>query len=229
MDALPWYSGTTATRMKENTMPSPLRERRRLLLRDEILQAAGGLLNEKGYAAMSMDELASRVGISKPTLYSHFAAKEDLIIAAVLHWFDRIEQAVQADATPRSPLDQLTFVLRTVVQMQIDDGALAPRPWAPEIFQVLGQRQEVLVRLQSIGASVNELVCAGIRCGEMRADLDPAVVVRAFFALSNTLNSPVAKLVGPLNACAPIEQTPLNPAHVADTLAIIFANGVRAG
>jgi AcrR family transcriptional regulator len=56
-------------------MTVPLRERRRQLLRDEILQAAAALLNEKGYAAMSMDELAGRAGISKPTLYGYVREK----------------------------------------------------------------------------------------------------------------------------------------------------------
>ena len=53
-------------------MTVSLRERRRQLLYDEILTAVGELLGEKGYSAMSMDELAARVGISKPTLYSIF-------------------------------------------------------------------------------------------------------------------------------------------------------------
>lgn len=62
-----------------------------------------------------MDELAGRVGISKPTLYSQFATKEDLIIAAVMYWFDRVEQIIASDQTPRTPLQQLCFILRTAV------------------------------------------------------------------------------------------------------------------
>src|SRR5689334_10862227 len=133
-------------------MTTTLRERRRQLLRDEILQAAGALMHEKGYAAMSMDELASQVGISKPTLYSHFTTKEDLVVAAVSYWFDRVSEAVTADPTPRSPLQQLAFILRTVVQIQIDRDALSPRPWAPEVFQLLCQHAEVRERLDRIDA-----------------------------------------------------------------------------
>lgn len=209
-------------------MAVSLRERRRKQLRDEILQAAGALLNEKGYAAMSMDELASRIGISKPTLYSHFTTKEDLIVAAIMSWFDRIEEMVQSDATPRKPLQQLTFVLRTVVRIQIDAGMLAPRPWAPEIFHLLRQRGEVHARLQQFGVAVADLVQAGIRSGEINALLDPDVVVRAFFALSNTLNSPFGKLAGSCEPGAQLLANPVNPAAVADTLALMFENGVRA-
>src|SRR5512138_107913 len=102
-----------------------LRERRRQMLREEILLAAGALMHEKGYAAMSMDELASQVGISKPTLYSHFTTKEELVVAAVTFWFDRVSELVAADTTPRTPLQQLGFIIRTVVQIQVDRGALS--------------------------------------------------------------------------------------------------------
>lgn len=209
-------------------MTVPLRERRRQLLRDEILQAAGALLNEKGYAAMSMDELASRAGISKPTLYQLFATKEDLILAAVIHWFDQVEQVVASDPTPRTPLQRLLFTLRTVVQMHVEDGVLAPRPWAPEIFQIIRGREEVLERLRQVDAAVVELVAMGIEAGEIDARLDPATVARAFFALVNTLHSPFAKLIQPLDPAGPANCLLIRPDAAADTLAAIFENGVRA-
>lgn len=208
-------------------MTTPLRERRRRLLRDEILQAANMLLNEKGYAAMSMDELASCAGISKPTLYSHFTNKEDLILAAVMGWFDQMELAVKSDPTPRTPLQELTFVLRTVVQLQIDNGALSPRPWSPELFQVIRHRQEVVARLHQVTIGISDLVKAAMQSGEINARLDPGTIVRVFFSLIHTLNSPFFKphLIDSAISSGP---TALNPAIVADTLATIFEQGVRA-
>ena len=198
-------------------MTTPLRERRRQMLRDEILQAAGTLMHEKGYAAMSMDELASQVGISKPTLYSHFTTKEDLVVAAVSYWFDRVTEAVTADATPRSPLQQLAFILRTVVQLQVDRGALSPRPWAPELFQLLCQHPRVRDRLDQIHESVQRLVHEARAGGELNPALDPVVIVRVFFTLLHTLKAPMLFEVGQPE-----------PSAVADTLATIFERGVRA-
>ena len=115
-------------------MASSLRERRRQLLYDEILIAAGELLREKGHSAMSMDELAARVGISKPTLYSLFPTKEDLLVETVIRNMDRVAAVIQADQTPRSPLQQLLFILRTVIELQMSKGALTPRPWSPTSY-----------------------------------------------------------------------------------------------
>jgi AcrR family transcriptional regulator len=52
------------------------RERERL-----IMQSAEEIVLEKGLHSVSMDEIAARVGISKGTLYLHFAKKEDLFLA----------------------------------------------------------------------------------------------------------------------------------------------------
>jgi AcrR family transcriptional regulator len=51
-------------------------ERRRAVTRREILSAAWDLCHEQGLAALSLRELAGRVGMKAPSLYSYFASKE---------------------------------------------------------------------------------------------------------------------------------------------------------
>ena len=54
------------------------RERRRLQLRDEILDVALGLFAEKGFQAVAMQEVADRAEVGVGTLYNFFSSKEDL-------------------------------------------------------------------------------------------------------------------------------------------------------
>jgi len=171
-------------------MTISLRERRRQLLYDEILTAVGEMLSEKGYSAMSMDELAARVGISKPTLYSIFPTKEDLLVETVVHGMDRVTAVIQADQTQRSPLQQLMFILRTVIQMQVSKGALTPRPWSPEVFQLVCMREEVVERMRANEAVLADLVRQGIASGEINLALDPVLILRAFYAILNALHLP---------------------------------------
>ena len=49
--------------------------------RAQIIQAAGTLFLEAGYGATSMDAIAAKAGVSKRTVYAHFANKEALFIA----------------------------------------------------------------------------------------------------------------------------------------------------
>ena len=51
-------------------------ERRRSRTRDEIVEEAWALCREQGLAQLSLRELAARVGLRAPSLYSYFAAKD---------------------------------------------------------------------------------------------------------------------------------------------------------
>jgi AcrR family transcriptional regulator len=63
--------------------PSPLRQRRKQARPQELLDAALELFVEKGYSATRSDEVASRAGVSKGTLYLYFPSKEELFKAVV--------------------------------------------------------------------------------------------------------------------------------------------------
>ncbi|MGZ6812033.1 MAG: helix-turn-helix domain-containing protein, partial [Blastococcus sp.] len=50
---------------------------------EAILDAARAELAERGYARMSIDAVAARAGVSKPTVYLRHATKADLATAAI--------------------------------------------------------------------------------------------------------------------------------------------------
>jgi AcrR family transcriptional regulator len=48
-----------------------------------MLAAAHALFAERGFAAVTMDEVAARVGVTKPLLYTYFGNKERLYLACL--------------------------------------------------------------------------------------------------------------------------------------------------
>jgi AcrR family transcriptional regulator len=50
---------------------------------EQTLNAAHGLFAERGYAAVTMEEIAAEVGVTKPLLYNYFGNKERLYIACM--------------------------------------------------------------------------------------------------------------------------------------------------
>jgi AcrR family transcriptional regulator len=75
---------------------------RRSNRRDEILRAAGDLFHSRGYAGVTLDQIAAVLGISGPAIYRHFAGKQALLIAAVDEAVSLLERAVAgADAGDR--------------------------------------------------------------------------------------------------------------------------------
>ncbi|MDX2175708.1 MAG: TetR/AcrR family transcriptional regulator [Candidatus Sumerlaeia bacterium] len=62
-------------------MSSAARKEREFHQREQaIIQAARDLLLAEGYLGLTMDRVAELVEYSKPTVYAHFASKEDLIL-----------------------------------------------------------------------------------------------------------------------------------------------------
>jgi AcrR family transcriptional regulator len=63
--------------------PLPLRQRRKQDRPQELLNAALELFAQKGFSATRSEEVASRAGVSKGTLYLYFPSKEELFKAVV--------------------------------------------------------------------------------------------------------------------------------------------------
>lgn len=197
-------------------MASTLRERRRQMLRDEILEASQALIAERGYAAMSMEELAARVGVSKPTLYSQFSTKEELVMAMASQVMEQLfSVAVDDGSTGRSPLDRLTDLLRTGLQVQLDRRVMAMQLWMPEIVHMMKAHQQHLEHICKIDAVVVDLVRQAIAGGEVDPRLGEASVVRAFYALFMSPNFGRLSIIGPASP----ETTP-------DALVTIFRRGI---
>ena len=54
-------------------------------LKDRIINQAGDLFMKHGVKRISMDEIASKLGISKRTIYQNFEDKEDLLLQYIRH------------------------------------------------------------------------------------------------------------------------------------------------
>lgn len=59
-----------------------------------IMEAATSLFLTQGYLGTSMDEVAAKAAVSKHTVYSHFADKEQLFSAIILATTDQIDEPV---------------------------------------------------------------------------------------------------------------------------------------
>ncbi len=72
----------------------------------QIYHAASNLFLEHGYDGVSMDLVAERAGVSKQTVYSHFASKETLF-SACIRYKCADHELDDADLDPSLPVDQV--------------------------------------------------------------------------------------------------------------------------
>ena len=65
-------------------------------MRDRILAVAGRLFAERGYDQTSVRDIAAELGIANPSLYHHFASKNELLEELLREPLARVQQAVLA-------------------------------------------------------------------------------------------------------------------------------------
>jgi AcrR family transcriptional regulator len=98
----------------------------RELLRETLLDAARELLGERGWARVTMAEVAARAGVSRQTLYNTFGSRDELAQALVLREQERmlggVEDTIRAHED--DPVCALAAALRWFLELAADDPAL---------------------------------------------------------------------------------------------------------
>ena len=159
--------------------PPTLRERQRQLREGAILDAAHELMAEQGYADMSMDALAVRVGVSKATLYQHFPSKEELAIDVIIRLMRRGEECVYSLDPSAPAISRLEESLRQGIERRAALWAarLTLLPTSVRCHPRYQAQQERLV------TAFSTLVDAAKAEGDIAPELPTAVIVRLLFCL----------------------------------------------
>jgi AcrR family transcriptional regulator len=89
--------------------------------RDQLLDVGRELFAEKGFDAVSVEQIASRAGVSKPVVYEHFGGKEGLYAVLVdremRSLLDRITSALVGER-PRAKLEQAADAFLSYIEEQ---------------------------------------------------------------------------------------------------------------
>jgi AcrR family transcriptional regulator len=156
-----------------------LKDRQRQMRETAILEAAHRLLAEKGYQGMTMDDLATRVGIAKGSLYQHFKSKEELIGVALVSFMDRISNYIETLPTSQPAIERIKLTTRKALLLRFQDGF-------PDILGVKSIVKESLTCHPACRASTERLVVAlaGLfdlakKQGDVASDIPTALLVHA--------------------------------------------------
>jgi AcrR family transcriptional regulator len=143
-------------------------EEHRRAVHDVTLDATAALVREHGLASVTMSQIAAAAGIGRATLYKYFPDVEAILIA----WHDRhitghLRQLAEARDAAATPAGQLEAVLEAfaLIQHQHHDTELP--------VALLHRGEHVARTRQQLQDLVSDLLAAGARAGDIRADLDP--------------------------------------------------------
>jgi len=123
------------------------------------------------HPAASMDELATAAGVSRATLFRHFASREALVIAAGEQAIGRFV-AVIDDARPEEgpPIEALARVAAGMASLAPTHGLLALQP-LPDAVEA-----EMLEGARAADERIAALVRRGVSAGELRPEVPVAWV-----------------------------------------------------
>ena len=96
----------TAALRRRNTERARQRQRRR----EELLDVADRVIQARG-TSVSMDEIASEAGITKPVLYRHFGDKDGLYEALTRRYVDDLTDALQPAVATDDPRTRLAAAI----------------------------------------------------------------------------------------------------------------------
>ena len=153
---------------------------------DSLLDVAVAVFNERGYEATSMDELATRLGVTKSAIYHHVPSKVELLRLALDRALDGLFAVLdEPGATSGPAIDRLEHVVRGSVRV-----LTSQLPSVTLLLRVRGNspvETEALRRRREFDRVVTDLVRAAETEGDVRPDVDPAVTSRLLFGTVNLL------------------------------------------
>ena len=135
-----------------------------------IIDATLDLIAERGVHAFRTEDVASRAGVGKGTIYRRYPSKDDLVTAAVGALVDQ-EIVVPDTGSTRS---DLLVLMREAVALYSGER---PGRLMPKLVSAMAERPELARTIRSgflaaRRAALAEVLRRGIDRGDLRRDLD---------------------------------------------------------
>lgn len=149
---------------------------------DAIVAVVNRLLAEKGFEAMTLDEVAAEVGIAKASLYKHFPSKEDLAAAAMVRLMDRARAFLDTLDTRQPPLKLLKEVARWTMQVQLAGEMPSLPSENSSLRAALTTNKPYVDGLMDVSDRLGAWITAAQADGSLNPALPPIAVLYTLYA-----------------------------------------------
>lgn len=185
--------------------------------RREVMAAATAVFSERGYRAASMNDIATKLGMGKASLYHYVSGKEDVLIELyedVLR--ENVIAARRIAGSERTALDALAELIgdrvaytcrnRELLRIFFEEEAELPARQQSRLISVRHEYEQTLL----------EMVARGEAAGEFTLATTPQIFVNTILGAANW----VYKWYQP--------QGPLTPEELGSQIAGVLLAGLRS-
>jgi AcrR family transcriptional regulator len=161
------------------------RERRRAETREKIFRAALGLFAERGFSAVTVEEITEAADVGKGTFFNYFPSKEHVLMTFGDIQLGKIEQALAVARQGGAPLRDVFQKLPGVMAEEPGRSPMLLRGLFEAQLTSAPVREMFLEKARKGRRMLAELVALGQRVGWVRRRVEPEVAARvvqqAFF------------------------------------------------
>jgi AcrR family transcriptional regulator len=153
--------------------------------RQAIVKAAAASFNQRGFANTSMDDVASALGVTKPTLYKYYRSKHEILVECHMLALSLTEKAIAESRRGKTGLEK--FEIFAHENMRILLGELGSFPVISDVDSLLpADRKRVVRRREAVSTAIRAIMQEGMSDGSM-AVKDPNLAVMFVFGVFNWL------------------------------------------
>jgi AcrR family transcriptional regulator len=154
--------------------------------RDRVVDVAVKVFTERGYDGTSMADIANALGVHKSSIYHHISGKEQLLDDAVKRALNALHGMLAEPGSVDGPaVERLRYVVRRTVEIMVRKFAEVT-----VLLRVRGNTRTerwALSRRRAFDRAVQRIVTEAIADGDLRDDMDAALVTRLIFGMSNSV------------------------------------------
>ena len=149
-------------------------------MREKIIHKSAELFLTLGFKSVTMDDIANEMGISKKTIYVHFANKTKLVEAVTFELFETICDGIDCicDASI-NPIEEL-YDIKMFVMHHLKNEKSSPqyqlKKYYPQIHKVLTQKQ-----FEKMHDSVKHSLQKGVDTKLFRSNINVDFISRMYF------------------------------------------------
>lgn len=149
-------------------------------MKTKIVQKSTELFLNLGFKSVTMDDIATRLAISKKTIYTHFANKSTLVEAAAFYIFDQISTLIEKIENEKfNPIEE-TFKIKEVVSHYLKGEKTSPefqlKKYYPSIYAKLDLKKRDI-----INTCFKDNLQRGIEDGFFRKDIDVNLISKFYY------------------------------------------------
>ncbi len=152
-----------------------LRERKKIKTREAIRTATYALIQEQGYDATTIEQIAERAEVSPSTVFRYFPTKEDIVLTD--EYDPLIAEELRARPAGESWMDSMRHVLHKAVDANMAEGPEVVRMRTHLAVQVPAVRSRMFESMSETGRLLREVLAE-------RSGLDPGSLEIRVYAMS---------------------------------------------